>query len=189
MTDIRAFLAIEMSAAAQAGLRRLQERLRRDERGIRWIPVEQLHLTVKFLGSVPTKLLPDLFTTLTRIAASCEPFDLQFGGAGCLPPHGPVRIVWAGLDESTGRLAAFQTRCETELAQLGFAAETRAFTPHITIARVKDHLLAREIRARVASHPAPSRLAMSVSEFVLFESQLSPKGPTYVPLSRHKLGP
>jgi len=151
--------------------------------GVRWVDPESMHLTVKFLGEVPDRRIPELCTALSRIAGRCEPFDLRVRSTGCFPPHGGVRVVWVGLEETTGRLAACQRLCEDTFAEMGFAREDRDFVPHLTLGRVKDPRQASGLRQVVASHAAFEAGTVSVNRIVLFESRLSPQGAHYVPVS------
>lgn len=188
MQRIRSFVAIELPDAAQRELSRLSARLDAGDIGVRWIPADQMHLTLKFLGDVDERDLPMLCDLLSEAAVECEPFDLSLRGAGCFPPRGPARIVWAGLEEPTGKLALLQERCEALFAGLGFKQEHRAFRAHVTMARIKSTRAGIEIRQRVAAHADFAGATFDVDEIVFFQSLLERDGARYIALSRHGLG-
>ncbi|MCK6482598.1 MAG: RNA 2',3'-cyclic phosphodiesterase [Phycisphaerae bacterium] len=188
MQPIRSFVAIELPDVARHDLSRLVSRLDSGVSGVRWIPANQMHLTLKFLGDIDERDLPMLCDLLSEAALECEPFHLSLRGAGCFPPSGPVRIVWAGLEEPTGRLARLHERCEALFAGLGFKQEHRAFRAHVTMARVKSARAGAEIRQRVAAHVDFAGATFDVDEIVFYQSLLERDGAKYVALSRHGLG-
>ena len=106
MTPLRTFIAIELDDALIRDLTKLRTRIDAGGSGVRWMSAGQMHLTLKFLGDLDERRLPELCHALTGIAATHDPFDMRLAGAGCFPPRGPLRIVWAGFEESTGRLAS-----------------------------------------------------------------------------------
>lgn len=188
MTPLRAFIAIELDDALIRDLTTLRTRIDAGRAGVRWMTAGQMHLTLKFLGDLDERRLPELCRALTQIAAKHDPFEMRLTGAGCFPPCGTVRIVWAGLEEPTGRLASLQRDIEVGMAELGFPREHRGFAPHVTLARVRSARHAGPLREAVAAAANFAGGAMDVKEIVLFQSILSRDGASYVPLSRHVLG-
>lgn len=188
MSTIRTFLAVEFDDAFKRSLARLQSRLDAGGRGVRWMRPEEYHLTLKFVGDLEERDLPEICDLLTEMAVECKPFEMELKGAGCFPPAGGVRIVWAGLSEPTGRLAELQSRSEALFSGLGYKQEHRAFSPHVTIARVRDARRSQELRAAVGRHADFSGGTQAVDEVVLFQSILEREGPRYVAMSRHHLG-
>jgi len=184
---MRTFVAVELDESIRRGLSKLQDRLRQFDRAVRWVRPESIHLTIKFLGEVPDQQIADVCAGVDEAATASSGFEISVAGAGCFPPRGPARVVWAGLTEPTGRLAACQQACEQALGRLGFAPEARAFHPHLTLGRVKQASSGPDLR------PAIERLAdfgggrQRVVELVLFESQLRREGAIYVPLHRARL--
>lgn len=185
---MRLFAAIELDPAIRRKLTRLQTELALHGRGIRWVGDDQMHLTVKFLGEVPDADVPAVCEMLREIAQATSPFEFSVEGVGCFPPAGSVRVIWAGLSEPSGRLAACRDACEARYADLGFKPERRGFTPHLTLARVKQASLSSAIRAAVTRRPDFSAGRQCVHELVMFESQLRREGAEYVPVCRCELG-
>ncbi|WP_129125131.1 RNA 2',3'-cyclic phosphodiesterase [Geomonas oryzae] len=143
--------------------------------GMRWVPTDQIHLTLRFLGDVQPKEAAGLKEALAAIAFA--PFPLTVQGVGHFPPHGHPRVLWIGLEESRP-LLELQQRIETAVAGAGIVPEERRFSPHITIARIKENASAAvklfEVKHRQLSFPP-----FTVEDFILFSSVLSPKGATH----------
>ncbi|MEE8169174.1 MAG: RNA 2',3'-cyclic phosphodiesterase [Phycisphaerae bacterium] len=188
MGAVRCFVAIELDDGARASLARLQQRLDGGARDVRWVRVEQLHLTLKFLGDVDERDLSGISDMLAELADHHDPIDVQVRGAGCFPPRGAVRIVWAGLHEPTGRLEKLQADCEALFAGLGFKQEHRRFAPHVTIGRARPRDRGDAVRRRVEKQSGFEGGVVPVEEIVLFQSLPGRESVKYVALSRHTLG-
>lgn len=145
-------------------------------------------MTVKFLGEVKDDDVNGICDAVQSAAAASSGFDLTVEGCGCFPPRGGVRIVWAGLNEPTGALLSCVEGLETALAEIGFPREGRAFSPHITIGRVKFDESGGAIRRVVDRHTFPSA-RQSVDSLTLMSSVLSPTGPTYTSIGRFSFKP
>jgi 2'-5' RNA ligase len=184
---VRLFVAIELSERTRSALGRIQADLASKCDGVRWIPAHQLHITVKFLGDVPDGDVSKVAEGVGRAAAACDPFSMEIGECGCFPPRGPVRIVWAGAAEASSALMQCVEAVEAELQPLGFPRESKPFSPHITIGRVREDRSSGGIRAAVQAYGC-GKEQESVSSLTLMSSVLSPKGPTYTPVSKAELG-
>ncbi len=182
------FAAIELDSELRRRLIRLQTDIGVHEGGLRWLTPEQMHLTVKFLGEVPDDLIPAVCEALDGVAADCEPFAFQVRGVGCFPPRGSVRIVWAGLEEPTGRLRRLQAACEQVFAGLGFKQEHRSYTPHLTLARVRNASLSSSLRAGAERNGAFAAGRQEADEIVLFESVLRREAAQYRVVARCPFG-
>lgn len=185
---MRCFLAIELPKQIRSRLATLQDRLRLQTRGVRWTPTEQIHLTLKFLGEVPDGEVAAVCQRAAAVAARFQPLDLEVRGAGCFPPGGAVRIVWAGLADPSKALPDCQQACEDACAELGFKPENRAFQPHLTIGRVRNATDSRRIREVVAGEASFAAGRFTAAELVCFQSVLRPTGPTYTILSQAPFG-
>lgn len=181
---MRLFAAIELDTGVTDRLLRLQRELSLPANAVRWISAAQMHLTLKFLGEVADGEVDDVCAALKLAAEATPAFEMDVAGVGCFPPAGPVRIVWAGLSEPTGALSACQRRCDDALAETGFKPEARAFTPHLTIGRVRDSSASAAIRAAVSRVRAFEGGRQGVDEIVLFESLLKREGAEYVAVCR-----
>jgi 2'-5' RNA ligase len=152
-----------------------------------WEKPEKLHITLKFLGDIEPARVESLSSAAARAVACVELFELTIDEPGSFPPHGQPRMLWLGIVDATGKLAFMQSALETECAAVGFARESRAFKPHLTLARLRSPQGARELAAAHRETPfEPQRFR--VSEVIVMLSELGPDGSRYTPLSRHRLG-
>ena len=174
---MRLFLAIELPAEVRQALATIS---RPPVAGLRWTAVEQLHLTLKFLGEVPDGDVPRLIETFATTPKP-PPIPLVIDGLSLFPPRGRVRIVAAHVADASGslhRLAAdFDSACE----RVGFPRERRPFTAHITLARARVPVPRERLTFDLP------RLAFEGKEFVLMQSQLSDKGSRYSVAARFRL--
>lgn len=184
---MRLFVAIEFSHQVKSALKKVQDALRPRCDGVRWIPVEQVHVTVKFLGEVPDSKVVDVADAMKRAVADVSPFTVEVSDCGCFPPRGRVRIVWAGMSERSGELAGCAEAVESEMEKLGFPRERRRFSPHVTIGRVREDRSDGRNRSAVEAHSFDP-VEQDVSSITLMSSVLSPQGPTYTPVSTVNLG-
>ena len=175
---MRLFVAIELSEAIKKALVGAQRTLGEFDRMVRWVGQNQMHLTLKFLGEVPDHQLPDIQRALDTAASAGEPFGMRTRGAGCFPPQGKARVVWLGLEDPAGGIAACQARVEGELESIGFAAERRPFTAHLTLGRVRDDRSNGQLRLSVDALEAPD-IVQEVDTIVLMQSELTPQGARY----------
>lgn len=191
--SIRTFVAVELPSDILDSLAEIQERLRRGPGGGagRWVRQEGIHLTLKFLGEVPSEKLQAIYQTVVRVCAKHNAFTLRVGGLGCFPNVRRPRVVWVGVHEETGQLAALQKDIEHGLAGLGFPPEGRAFTPHLTLARVAEKASRQEVEAlgKAVSEQDLKELAqMRVTEVSVMKSDLRPEGAFYTELFKARLG-
>ena len=175
---MRLFVAIWPGDQLRKSLRGLQDGLRNRCPDVRWTPPEQLHITVKFLGEVEDRRVPEIVAGLEKATASCKPFDLRVVNAGCFPPRGDVRIVWAGVEDAAGVVAGCAGVVDGALEVVGFARESRAFSAHITIGRVREDRSSGRLREIVESAKWGPQV-QEISEIRLMSSVLSPRGSVY----------
>ena len=140
---MRLFIGIELpdalKSSAAAAAHRIREHIARDAPGaqMRWVPPGNLHITIWFLGEVSEPRVEALPRSLKE-PLEARPFTLRVGGAGAFPPSGAPRAVWLGLVAGREGLLAVHDQLRPRLLPLGFEPENRPFSPHLTIARVKD---------------------------------------------------
>ena len=193
MSSIRAFIAIELSPEVLAALGRVQDRLRRGEGGRagRWVKAEGIHLTLEFLGEVPSEKLEAIYRAVGQACLGHAPFELTVAELGCFPNLRRPRVVWVGVREETGQLARLQEAVERELNRLGFPPEGRKFTPHLTLARVQERASPREIEAlgkAVGTAQVGELARMRVGAVSVMKSDLRPEGAIYTELYHAPLG-
>lgn len=148
--------------------------------GLRWEQRDRYHLTLQFLG--PVQELAPVVAGLAAAVRDREPFSFQLGGAGAFPKPGRARVVWVGAAAGGEELVALAGAVAAGLEPLGYEPDRQAFHPHLTVARLKVPDRVADVLATIGCDPIGS--AFTVGEIVLYQSQLSPKGPTYTVLER-----
>jgi len=191
MEKVRSFVAIELSDELKQELVELVDRLRSGgQAGVRWVDPRNIHLTLKFLGDVAVDRLDDITGALKEASRETSPFRLTIRGLGVFPNPGRVRVAWVGVSGQVDVLEGLQQRVESALARLGFAAESRGFTPHLTLARVGDRVSPEE-RQRfgtlIETADFEARHDMAVDAIHLMRSQLTGRGAIYSRLSSIEL--
>jgi len=185
---LRVFCAVELPGDAREQVGAYIADLREQFPNVRasWERPEKLHLTLKFLGEIKTARVDQLAGAVERAAARVSPFHIKLSGAGAFPPRGPARVLWLGVVDETGGLAALQRHLEDECSAEGFPREPRPFSPHLTLARLRTPAGVRPLAEhhKAASIETPP---FTVSELVVVRSELGPAGSRHTPLSRHRL--
>jgi 2'-5' RNA ligase len=184
---IRAFLAIELPDALRPGLAQIQGELKRSRADVRWVPVGNIHLTLKFFGTVPDDEIEALAQAAREAAAQAAPLQLQPTSAGAFPSPNAPRVVWLGLGGDVIPLTRLYYGLEKAFAALGYPAEGRAFNPHLTLGRVKSPANRDRLAKLLATVPPLDWPPFTVKELILFRSVLSPQGSKYTPLEVIKL--
>jgi 2'-5' RNA ligase len=151
----------------------------------RWVPRENWHVTLKFLGRTWPRLLPLVEVACREVAGSVAPFELRLSGLGVFPGPGKARVLWAGLDDRDGRLTEIAAGLDAALAK-EFAPEKRAFTPHLTVARFNPPVPLRDHAESLAATEIDAPGFM-VDRLVLYRSHLSPRGARYEALEEFSL--
>ena len=152
--------------------------------GARWTDPDNLHLTLRFIGEVPDDQAADIDAALATIEA--PGFDLVLDGVGIYGSARAARILWAGVERSEP-LAHLQNKVESALVRCGLPAEERRFSPHVTLARLKDaprDRLARFLEDRALFRAGP----FHVEHFTLYRSLLGKGGAVYEALREYPLG-
>ena len=171
---MRLFIAIELPEDTRCKLLALK----RDIPGVRWVLPEQLHLTLLFLGEIEDNKLGQLILALSKIKV--VPFTLNFSKTGCFPHSHAPKVLWVGLDHQPA-LNALAATVRAVVLSCAVPLERRPFSPHITLARVKQPgsfdiscYLTQDIREKFTP--------LHVREFVLFSSTLTPQGAIHRPI-------
>jgi len=188
METVRLFVAVELPAGLKQELVELVGRLRLEggQSGVRWTDPQGIHLTLKFLGNVATGRLEEIASVLEGAVRGVAPFRLGVSGLGVFPNPRRVRVAWVGLSGDLDVLGRLQKQVEAALASLGFEAEARGFTPHLTLARVRDQVPPGEREAfgrLILGASFESRQGIEVGAISLMRSQLTRQGAVYSRIS------
>src|SRR5262249_28835571 len=136
--SFRTFICIEIPESIKARIETLQAGLRSMGASISWTRSPNIHITIKFLGEVAVSKMAALQQAAERACAPVESFNLTVAGTGCFPSPRNARVLWVGLQPLPEELNRLQSGIENELEGIGFARESKRFSPHLTIGRVRE---------------------------------------------------
>lgn len=192
MSVIRAFIAINISREIEQRLKVISGDLQQSLRGvpIRWVPVENIHLTLKFLGDVSIANLDRLKNVLESEAAHHQPFEFSVGELGAFPSIRRPRVIWVSV-QAPQELLALQNGVDTETARLGYPREDRPFSPHLTLGRISrgaTHDDMRRISEVLSNYKVGYIGAAQVNTVHLYRSDLKPSGAVYTVIYSAPLG-
>jgi 2'-5' RNA ligase len=186
---IRAFIAIDIPDDVRVAINEAQARLKRAHVGVKisWTKVDNLHLTLQFLGYIEEAIVEKIRATLESVAAQHQPFELSVQGAGAFPNENRARVIWVGCHDAESKLKGLAQAVQGAMQPLGFEPEHREFSAHLTLGRIKfprpDVALTRAIDSLKDNTFGKLR----VEAIHLFQSQLHPEGSIYTKLSSHAL--
>lgn len=187
---IRAFIAIDIPSEVRSAIEEAQARLKRAHVGVKisWTKIDNLHLTLQFLGYIEESVV-DLIQSALQLVASQHPsFDLGVHGAGAFPNESRPRVIWVGCDDAGDRLKTLAGAVQDAMRPLGFEPERREFSAHLTLGRIKIPRPDAALTRAVDSLKNTDFGTMRVGAIHLMESQLHPEGSIYTRLSSHTLG-
>jgi 2'-5' RNA ligase len=188
MAGIRSFVAIELPDDVRAALADLQRDLKAQAppKAVRWTHPESIHLTLQFLGDVAPNQVEAIADALREVCANQSPFTFQLREVGVFPNPNRPRVVWAGITEPSGALAALQKQVSQALAPRGFEPEKREFTPHLTLGRAARDARRQELAELgylITRFDVGVIGQVFVDHITLMKSDLKPSGAVYTPLA------
>ena len=182
MEGIRSFIAIEVPGDLQTRMGELQQELKKFEPDIRWVRPGNIHLTLKFLGTVPQEILERVALAVSPAVQQGEPFDLRLYGLGGFPSSRNPRVIWVGIDQGWEPTSSLQEAIEKKTAALSFPSERRPFKPHLTIGRVRSLKGRGELALAIEERQEVEIGVFQAKEIILFQSKLTPAGAIYTKL-------
>ena len=189
--QIRSFIAIELPEEVKSGLHRLQTELTLPQYTfVKCVASEGIHVTLKFLGNISPQKAAEITRVMEQASQGVSPFQLQIIDVGAFPNMRQPRVLWVGIKGELDKLTAWQKRIDDGLVPLGFAKETRPFTPHLTLARLRENCSPgdrRDLGEVVMKTPVEVDYKVAVNSLSLMKSQLSPGGAVYSRLAEVKL--
>jgi RNA 2',3'-cyclic 3'-phosphodiesterase len=180
---MRLFVAVEMPARVKRIVAEAFAPWRLEFPRARWVPEENWHVTLKFLGSTYPRLVDWVHGAVEAVASEVTPFETRLTGVGAFPSPGRARVLWAGLDDESGRMAGIASSLDDALAR-EFRAEAREFRAHLTVARSEPPL---RLPAGFGAAPLETE-PFAIDRVVLFRSFLRRPAPRYEPLAAFRLG-
>ena len=189
--EIRAFIALHISEQARQTLdRTVSELSDATGRQVRWVEPKGIHLTLKFLGNIPSSRATELVEAMEEHCRGHSQFSLGLSGLGMFPNRERPRVLWAGVGGDLDALASLQEAVETAMTGVGFQRERRPFRAHLTIGRVRDGATPRQRRTigeAVSSATLMPVGSWQVGAVHLVQSTLTPQGAVYTDLGMVEL--
>lgn len=173
---LRTFIAINLSKEFIEYISSLQFQLQQLLPHIKWVKPDNCHITLKFLGDVPTHSIPSLIDPLHTSLDTMDSFSLQTSDVGAFPSLQTPQILWLGLNDQNKKLGLLFDTVENTLVKLGFNKESRRFAAHITLGRARS--TPPPLLSSIETKPIP----ILVDQITLYQSVLSSQRPQYVPL-------
>ena len=190
MEKIRAFIAVELPSFLKEELGRVESILKASNTTpVKWVDFESIHLTLKFLGDIESSRVGEIIEGIKNACVGISPFELKINGLGVFPNPARTRIAWVGLVDSTDELSLLQRNIESEMEKLEYERETRKFSPHLTLARVRDQATPDERKrfGNLVTATAFSSERITVNSVSLMQSRLTRQGALYTRLGSIRL--
>jgi|Deesub1362A_J573_1020465.scaffolds.fasta_scaffold00034_8 2'-5' RNA ligase len=175
---LRCFISVELPPDLRSSLYRATSALRESCSRARWVPPENLHITLKFLGNVKARAIPGLVALLKEHLAPFAALEVELQGAGAFPSPQRPRVVWLGVREPRA-LQALQQAVEAAAQQAGFSPEERPFVPHLTLGRLKEPRACPSLSQSLSTLKEAPFGKIRVDRVCLMQSRLSPQGAQY----------
>ena len=185
---MRLFVALDLDDDARRAIAALQHRVAETlgaDRSIKTVDPAHMHLTLAFLGEIADRDVPAIVETLST-NIDVPHFAAVFQGLGVFPPRGAPRVLWVGVGDGSAEIVEVQRVVARRLEGVGIAMEPRPFHPHLTLARWRTSRPADRPRA-LSADPRCAVARVNVDHVTLYQSRLSPAGPTYTALTRADL--
>ena len=184
---MRCFVALKLDDQIKVELLRGQQFFADLPGKVSWTKPQQMHLTLKFLGEVPDKEITGIIDVMKRAAQGVGAFDFKIAGLGAFPPGGKtLRILWAGI-EAPQELVKLNDLLQHEFDEIGYPAEQRTFTPHLTLGRVKFVKRPDRYREIIDSHADFRAGIQHADSVILYQSELRREGAVYTPMATVEL--
>ena len=184
---IRTFVAVLLDEEIRGRISGVQERVMKLASNVKWVAPENFHVTLKFLGNVRLDRVSVVQSAVDEVARGFAAFDLSIAGVGLFPTPKRPRVIWVGGEEGREQLTALAKELETRLVKVGFEKEEKPFRSHITIGRVKEGKPVEGLAEGLEEIDTSGLGTQRVASIAIMESVLGRGGPSYTPLSVHKL--
>ncbi len=177
---MRTFIAIELPEKTKAELGNIQEELKLTGADVKWVKPENIHLTLKFLGEIDKGLLKKISSILIEISSRNKYFNICLSKLGVFPNLKYPRVIWIGLNDNQ-QVVDIAEALEKQLIRIGLPAESRPFTAHITLGRIRSHRNHKKLieKLELINKDLSYWSDFKVSRLILFKSTLTPQGPIY----------
>lgn len=187
---MRTFIAVDIDEQIRKSLARLQEKLGVEagigKGDVKWVRPETVHLTLKFLGEIKDEKSIEVCNIVKEIAGRHGSFELNIEQVGCFGGKS-ARVLWVGTGKGCDQLGQLAKDIDEQLSLAGWPKETREFTGHLTLCRIKNFRAGAELAKTAEDYKDFKLGSMAVDSVVVYQSKLTPSGPIYIPLGRYEL--
>lgn len=185
MSQLRAFLAIDIDEDLKAKIYRIIKEFKKIDANIKYVDLENLHLTLKFFGDIDTEGINLLSSKISEVVGNFDNFNVKIKGCGAFPNTNRIKVIWLGLedDEIVKRL---HDELDKEFVKLGFDKDKK-FSSHLTIGRMKSAKGKAKVKSTIEEFDEVEIGEMSVDKIILKKSTLTPQGPIYEDLEIFEL--
>jgi len=183
----RIFVAVALDPALRDAVLALERRLEDAGARLRWVKPENLHFTLRFLGEISEPQLNRVRSAVRDASAGIAPFRIVLASIGAFPSARRPQVLWAGIREGVEAMEELARRLDDALALERFPREPRGFTPHLTLARVKDARLWGDLSRVLPVFEGEDVGEQDVTSLLVMESVLRPQGPIYTPVEEVRL--
>jgi 2'-5' RNA ligase len=184
----RIFIAAELDPSLRQRIVDLEGRIQQAGAGLRWIPSENLHFTVRFMGEISPAQLAQVKLATRAVAAAVQPFRLTLHGVGAFPSLARPQVVWVGVREGSEELADLSGRLDAALARHHFPREDRPYVAHLTLTRVRHRRLWGDVVRALSGFREVAVGDQQVGTVTVMESHLNPRGARYTRVEEVPLG-
>lgn len=185
---MRVFVAVALEAALRKTVAELPQRLNSAAAAFRWVPTGNLHLTLKFLGEIAEEHVDRVIGAAREVAGRAMPFPITLGGMGAFPSPKKPQVVWVGVAQGVDRLSGLARDLDVTLHRVEFPRDSRAFRPHLTIARAKQAGPMPDLSGPLRRLHGMVVGTQTVDAILVMESTLNPAGSIYRSVEEVRLG-
>ena len=185
MSQLRAFLAIDVDEDLKAKMYKVIKEFRQIDANIKYVDLENLHLTLKFFGDIDTEGIDLLSSKISKVVSNFDKFTIRIKGCGAFPNTNRIKVIWLGIDEDE-LIKQLHDELDKEFVQLGFDKDKR-FSSHLTIGRMKSAKGKNKVKSTIEEFSEVEIGEMEVDKIILKKSTLTPQGPIYEDLEIFEL--
>ncbi|MBQ6628508.1 MAG: RNA 2',3'-cyclic phosphodiesterase [Methanobrevibacter sp.] len=185
MSQLRAFLAIDVDEELKAKMYRVIKEFKKIDANIKYVDLENLHLTLKFFGDIDTEGLDVLSSKIEGVVSNFDKFTIKVKGCGAFPNNNRIKVIWLGIEDDE-LIRQLHDELDKEFVALGFDKDKK-FSSHLTIGRMKSGKGKNEVKSTIEEFSEVEIGEMDVDRIILKKSTLTPQGPIYEDLEIFEL--
>lgn len=185
MSQVRAFLAIDLDDDLKPKINRVIKEFKQTDARIKYVELMNLHLTLKFFGEIDTDGLELLEEKIANVLSEFEPFNIRIGGCGAFPNDNHIKVIWVGIEDDE-TIRKLHDKLDVEFVKLGLDKDKK-FSTHLTIGRMKSAKNKDKVKSVIEEFGDVEIGEMKVERIALKKSTLTPSGPIYEDLKVFEL--